>query len=348
MGEPASRWGEPEQGQELVTVVIPARDEERTIAGVLDCVLAQTHRNLQVIVVDGVSDDATADIVADVAERDPRVELLVNPDRVIPMALNLGLARARGRWLVRVDAHSRIGEDYVERLVGHLVTGEWGGVGGRKDGVGHTVQGRAVAAVTGSRFAQGNSLYHYGTETCVVDHVPFGAYSVEVARELGGWSETQLVNEDYEFDYRLRRAGYRLLFDPAAAIDWDCRPSVVALFRQYRRYGRGKVQTLVAHPESVAVRHLAAPALVGLLGLAALLSVPRRTRPLAGVLVAPYLAVVVAGTVTTAPTVQDRTARRWVPPAFVALHVGWGLGFWLEALATLRRRGGARPSLASS
>ncbi len=60
------------------------------------------------IVVDGVSDDATADIVAEVAERDPRVELVVNPDRVIPMALNLGLARARGRWLVRVDAHSRI------------------------------------------------------------------------------------------------------------------------------------------------------------------------------------------------------------------------------------------------
>ncbi len=115
----------------------------------------------------------------------------------------------------------------MERLVAHLVTGEWGGVGGRKDGVGHTVQGRAVAAVTGSRFAQGNSVYHYGTETCVVDHVPFGAYSVEVARQLGGWSETQLVNEDFEFDYRLRRAGHRLLFDPAAAIDWDCRQSVV-------------------------------------------------------------------------------------------------------------------------
>ncbi len=232
--------------------------------------------------------------------------------------------------MVRVDAHSRIGEDYVERLVGHLVTGEWGGVGGRKDGVGHTVQGRAVAAVTGSRFAQGNSVYHYGTETCVVDHVPFGAYSVEVARQLGGWSETQLVNEDFEFDYRLRRAGHRLLFDPAAAIDWDCRQSVVALFRQYRRYGRGKVQTLVAHPESVAVRHLAAPALVGLLGLAALLSVPRRTRPLAGVLVAPYLAVVVAGTVDhDAPTLHDRTGdRRWAPSpaAFVALHLGWGLG----------------------
>lgn len=335
-------------GGDLVTVVIPARNEEATIQGVLDSVLGQTYGNLQVLVVDGVSTDRTAAIVREVSARDPRVELVTNPDRVIPLALNLAVDRARGRWLVRVDAHSRVPADYVERVVTHLRSGRWGGVGGRKNGRGHTPQGRAIAAVMGSRFAQGNSVYHYGTEAQPVDHIPFGAYPVELVRHLGGWSETQLVNEDYEFDYRLRTAGHELLFDPSIEIDWDCRQSVLALFRQYRRYGAGKVQTLIGHPESAAVRHLAAPALIGVLGVAALLGLSRRTRLLGLVLAAPYLGVVVAGTATTVGTLESAEDRVWVAPAFVALHMGWGIGFWSEVVAALRGRSGARPGLAAS
>ena len=80
---------------ELVTVAIPARNESATIAGVLDSVLAQTYEHLQIIVVDGDSDDDTRRIVQDYADRDPRVELLDNPDRVIPVAMNLALSIAR-------------------------------------------------------------------------------------------------------------------------------------------------------------------------------------------------------------------------------------------------------------
>lgn len=333
---------------ELVTVVIPARDEAATIADALRSVLSQTHRHLQVLVVDGDSDDATAEIVAAIAVEDPRVELLSNPDRVIPAALNVAARHARGRWLVRIDAHSTVGDDYVERLVAHLATGSWGGVGGRKNGRGRTVQGRAIAAVTGSPFAQGNSVYHYGTEVTTVDHIPFGAYPVEVVEELGGWAEDQLVNEDYEFDYRVRSSGRELLFDPSIVIDWDVRDSVRGLFRQYRRYGAGKVQTLVKHPESAGVRHLAAPGMVAVLGVAVLAMLPRRTRRLGLLLAAPYLGIVVCGTVTTVTKVDGLGERSWVAPAFVALHLGWGLGFWQEALATAVGRGGARDGLARS
>ncbi|MFZ4518289.1 MAG: glycosyltransferase family 2 protein [Microthrixaceae bacterium] len=333
---------------ELVTVVIPARNEVDGIEAVLRSVLDQTYRELQVIVVDGASTDGTPDVVRAVAASDPRVELVTNPDRVIPVALNLAVDRARGRYLVRVDAHARIPNDYVERVVAHLATDRWGGVGGRKNARGRTAAGRAIAAVMGSKFGQGNSVYHYGTEPQPVDHVPFGAYPLDVVRELGGWTEEQLVNEDYEFDYRLRRSGRELLFDPAVEIDWDCRQSVGALFRQYRRYGAGKVQTLVRHPESAAVRHLAAPGMVAGLAAAVVLLPFRRTRLLALALAAPYLGIVLAGTATTVRCVEGTDAKVWVAPAFVALHVGWGLGFWEELWATWRAGGGARPGLAAS
>ena len=322
----------------VATVVIPARNEERAIEAAVRSVLAQDEPDLQVIVVDGASDDRTPDIVRELAAADPRVELLENPDRIIPVSLNLALAAARAPWLVRVDAHATVPPDYVRRAVEHLRSGRWGAVGGRKDGVGRTDAGRAIAVAMASPFGVGNSTYHYGTSPTVVDHVPFGAYPVELARSLGGWDESLRVNQDFEFDHRVRMAGHEILFDPALQIDWECRQDIPALFRQYRRYGRGKVVVARLHPKSIALRHLAAPALVAWLALSAVVSL--RSRRAAVAAVAPYAAGIVVATARSAGRV-DPKARRWLAPAFVSMHLAWGIGFWegvLDLIRASRRR----------
>ena len=336
---PAGRSGEAEEdgGEDLVTVVVPARNEEAFIADCLDSILASDHRNLQVLVVDGSSEDRTVEIVRSRAEQDPRVAIVDNPDRLIPIGLNRALAAAEGDWLVRVDAHATIPPDYVGRAVAHLREGRWGAVGGRKDGVGTTPAGRAVAAAMASRFGVGGSTYHHGTEPTEVDHVPFGAYPVALARQLGGWDERLAVNQDFEFDRRIREAGHAVLFDPALRIDWHCRQRIVDLFRQYRRYGRGKVTVMALHPGSIRLRHLAAPALV--LWLAAGIgtaAVTRRRRGLA--IAAPYGAAVALATASTAGR-TPAGSRRWIAPAFVTMHLGWGLGFWEGAARLLTGRG---------
>jgi len=329
-----------------VTVVIPARDEARAIGACLDAVLMQSEPDLQVIVVDGGSRDGTAAIVQRRAAEDPRVELIENPAGLIPRSLNLALAAARAPYLVRVDAHATVPRDYVARIVEHLETGEWSGVGGRKQGVGFTPSGRAVAAAMGSRFGVGNSTYHYGEARAVVDHVPFGAYPVDVARRLGGWDERCVVNQDYEFDYRVRRDGGLLLFDPELVIDWHCRQSVRELFQQYRRYGRGKANVAALQPRSVQARHLAAPTLIAGLAGAAVMFATRR--PKAGLaLAAPYAVALTAATATVAPRL-DRGARRYVAPAFAAMHVGWGLGFWHGCAIVVRTRWTNRTSRRAS
>jgi glycosyltransferase involved in cell wall biosynthesis len=211
---------------DLVTVLVPARDEEQSIGQTLDSIVRQTYRHLQIVVVDDGSTDRTAEIVRRRATDDARIELVSSTRRGIPAALNQGLDVARGIWLVRVDAHSTIAPDYVTRLLAHLDRGGWGGVGGRKDGVGETAQGRAIAAALGSRFGVGNSKYHYATEVEEVDHLPFGAYRVDVVRRLGGWDERLVANEDFEFDFRLRQSGERLLLDPEIVIAWQCRQSI--------------------------------------------------------------------------------------------------------------------------
>ncbi|HTY73064.1 MAG TPA: glycosyltransferase family 2 protein [Actinomycetes bacterium] len=327
--------GEVSDAEELVSVVVPARNEENAIGACLDSILAQDWTAIEVLVVDGDSTDRTPDIVAEYADRDPRVRLLHNPRRIIPVSLNVALAEARSRWLVRVDAHAEVPPEYVRLAVAHLRTGRYGGVGGRKDGVGHTPAGRAVAAAMASRFGVGGSTYHWGEEVADVEHVPFGAYPVDLLRSMGGWDEELVVNQDFELDYRLRAAGHRILFDPAMRIDWECRQSIGALYKQYRRYGGGKVMVALKHPASLRPRHLAAPALVLMLGAAAAVSL---RRPAAGAaLAAPYVLGLGVATAQTAKQV-DPKARRYVAPAFVAMHVGWGVGFWQRVAQVARQR----------
>jgi succinoglycan biosynthesis protein ExoA len=311
--------------EELVSVVVPCRNEQLHIGPCLDSILAQNEANLQVIVVDS-SDDGTPEVISEYARKDPRVELLMNSRGSIPEALNAGLAAARGRWLVRVDAHSTVPPNYVTEAVKLLRSGDWGGVGGRKEAIGVTPAGHAIAAALSSPFGVGDSMYHYGTMPKEVDHVPFGAYPVALVRELGGWDETILTNEDYEFDYRLRQRGHKLLFDPGLTIGWQCRQSVAELFRQYRRYGRGKASVVRLHPRSVRLRHLAPPALTTVLVCAAVVGLRRPRIALWSLL--PYASVITLGTATAAGKTEDRGGLAFLPVVFPTMHTAWGLGFW--------------------
>lgn len=315
----------PEPATPLVTVIIPVRNEGAGIRACLESVLVQTEPSMQVVVVDGDSDDDTCDQVRAVIAQDSRVELLHNPDRVVPHAMNIALAAARAPWLVRVDGHATIPPGYVERALTHLRTGQWGGVGGVKRSVGRTAAGRAIAVAMSSRFGVGGSTYHYGTTEMEVEHIPFGCYPTDVARAIGGWDERLVVNQDFEFDHRVRLAGHRILFDPQLVIDWECRQSVPDLYRQYRRYGRGKVKVALMHPDSVRPRHLLPPTFVaGVAGV--LLLGTRRPRVLA--LLAPYVAALAVGSATAGRGELAPSERALLPAAFAAMHVGWGVGFW--------------------
>jgi succinoglycan biosynthesis protein ExoA len=311
---------------ELVTVVVPACNEERFIGACLSSIRDQEYARLQIIVVDGASTDSTADVVRAHMREDGRIELVHNDRRNIPSSLNLALARARGRWLVRVDAHSTVPPTYVRAAVTRLAENSWGGVGGGKGGTGRTPAGRAIAVAMSSRLAVGNSTYHFGTRAQEVDHLPFGAYPVDLVRSLGGWDERLTANEDFEFDYRLRRAGSRLLFDPAMSIRWHCRQSLPDLFRQYQRYGRGKSDVALLHPYSLRPRHLGPPLFVVYLIGVVLVGV---RRPLhAQAMLAPYLAALAIESARLASRLDRPAERLRVPVAIAAMHTAWGIGFW--------------------
>lgn len=108
-----ARGGDDERGAAVVSVLIPARDEETNIAACLDSALAQGSTVCEVIVYDDHSSDRTAEIVSERARRDARVRL-VGPANLPPgwCGKNFACARlaaeARGRWLLFIDADARL------------------------------------------------------------------------------------------------------------------------------------------------------------------------------------------------------------------------------------------------
>ena len=292
----------------VVTVVMPVRNEERTVAGAIASVLAQSYADLELLVVDGDSTDGTAAVVAELAGKDARVRLLDNPGRTIPHGLNVGFGQARGRYLARVDAHASINRSYLLRAVQTLdADPAVAAVGGRRFGVATSGSGVAIAAAVSSRYGVGDSINHYATTAQDTDHASFGVYRVEVLRQVGGWDEDLIVNEDVDLDHRVLAAGHRIHYDPDMCIFWHVRESVPGLMRQYRRYGRGKALMIRKNGRSaMRARHAAPPialATVVAAGAAGALG----WWPVGLALAAPYL---VATAVATAVTSRRREPVR--------------------------------------
>lgn len=326
----------------LVSVLMPALNEEATLAGSVDSVLRQQQVDVEVLILDGGSADQTRAVASELVRADPRVRLLENPLTTIPHALNIGLRNARGEYVARVDCHATISPDYHSRGLNHLRRDPLlAGVGGLRRGVSDSARGRAVALALSSRFGVGNSVYHHGTSYQFTDHASFGVYRSDVARAIGGWDDALAVNEDVDFDHRILQGGHRLAFDPAMTIDWEVRKDPLALFKQYRRYGRGKAQMVRKNgPAAMRARHLAAPLAVSWSVVLVVASLRRRV-VLVGM--APYVGAVLVASVRAwrRKSGSAPVAAAAIPAAFVAMHAGWGIGF-IEGLA-LR----LRPSVAS-
>jgi succinoglycan biosynthesis protein ExoA len=357
----------------LVSVILPVRNEAAFIEGTLRAVLAQDYprEKLEVLVVDGMSEDGTREVAQRLATDDRRLQLLDNPRRIIPAALNIGIRAARGDILVRVDGHGVVPEDYVSECVRQVQAAENGdrptAVGGAWDCIGRGRVGRAIAMATSSSLGVGNARYRTmrpaaapadraaGREPVETDSVPFWAMRREVFARLGLFHEEMLCHEDYEFNYRLRRAGGRVLLLPWLRAKYYVRPTLSRLAAQYVNYGFWKGRFLRQHPESLRARHLAPPLLLaGLaLGILGTIFFGRTGAMILAVMAGAYAGFLLAASAVLAgwgreygkpetrdwrPEKDSSTVQRFdgstlqtillLPVVLATLHLCWGAGVW--------------------
>ena len=332
------------EGDPLVSVIMPVRNEAAYIERSLGAVLAQDYPadRLEILVVDGLSGDGTREAVLAHAATRPNLRLLDNPAGIVPPGLNIGIRQARGEIIVRVDGHCEIAPDYVRLCVEHLLAGHEGApieaVGGPIETVAESDEAAAIALAMSSWFGVGGSAFRtINDRALLVETVAFPANHQRTLQRLGPFDEELVRNQDDEYNYRLLKSGGRILLTPNIRSRYYSRSSLRSLWRQYYQYGYWKVRVMQKHPRQMRARQFAPPALVGgLLGSAVLGLVWRPFWGLLGAVAALYLLVNALASLSL--------SRRHAPRLMIIhpiLHLSYGLGFLVGLVHFARYFGAA-------
>jgi len=203
----------------FVSVVIPCRNEEKFIGGCLDSVIANDYpkNRIEVLVVDGMSEDGTRDTLGKYTRKYPFIGLLDNLKKNTPCALNIGIKNAQGDVIMRMDVHTTYEKNYISKCVKYLNEYDADNVGGRMLTLprNDTFVGKAIVHSLSSRFGVGNSVFRTGAKGHKsVDTVFGGCYKRDVFTKIGLFNEDLSRTQDMEFNLRLKRAGGKILSFP--------------------------------------------------------------------------------------------------------------------------------------
>ncbi len=313
-----------------ISVVIPARDEERHLLGALEAVHQALGRvgGGEIILVDGMSDDGTRAIAEEFARSHSGVRVLENPDRTTPAAFNIGIRAAAGSLIAIVSAHSLVGTAFFEAGVRRIDGGEVDIVGGpitAEPGEPGTVA-RLLSLIVRHPFGVGNSRFRVSNAAGYVDAVPFAIYKADVFDRLGLFHEALVRNQDTEFFGRVHAARLRVFLEPAMASVYLARATIGGLIRQGFLNARWNVLVWRLTPAAFRWRHL----VPGLFTIGVVLTaVVGIESPLARSLLLGGLTAYGALALMAAVHICWRT--RWLPslllpPLFLLYHFCYGCG----------------------
>ena len=230
----------------LISVIVPARNEENDLPAALQAVAAQSVdlTDVEVIVVDGDSTDRTAAVATDILSSLDlhSFQVLPNPGGNTPSNLNRAVAAAQGTYVVRVDARSIIPNDYIARTTSILANRpSVSVVGGTQQAMARSdsTLDCAIAEALNNPMAMGGSRYRRGAASGPADTVYLGVFRRAQLVEVGGWDEHFSTNQDFELNRRMANLG-EVWFEAGLPVEYLPRRTVTQLFQQYHRFGRWK------------------------------------------------------------------------------------------------------------
>jgi glycosyltransferase involved in cell wall biosynthesis len=320
-----------------VSVIIPCRNEVRHIEACIRSAFAfkAPEGGFEVIVVDGMSNDGTRDILSQL-QRDeyPELRVIDNPGKTVPQAMNLGIRQASGEYVVRIDSRCFHPREYLLDLLD--LSGQTGAdsVGGVLYPLpGRSFMGECIALAYWSRISMGGGLRARQDFVGEAETAYGGCFKKARLIEVGLYDEQMVRNQDDELSFRLRKRGGRIFQSSRIQIVYYPRRFLTQVFRQFMQYGYWKVAVIRRHPRQASVRHFMPVGLVGTIGLGSILSL---LHPL---FLVGWMAL--TGSYLTLCGVESfRITPKGKPLHFfgiwtviMAIHFGFGLGFLLNSVS---------------
>ncbi|MDC3958729.1 glycosyltransferase family 2 protein [Polyangium jinanense] len=311
------------------SIVIPCYNEEEHIERVVHAAAGQRYPadRLEIFVVDGRSLDRTRDIVRALADEDPRIILLDNPQRLQAAAMNMAIKRSRGDVIVRMDAHADYDPGYVAASVAALRRTGALNVGGAMRPRAKTTFQKALCAALGSPLGVGGSASRDPHREGYVESVWCGAFRREAFELAGLFDPDARTNEDAELNQRILERGGRIYQSRDIVGHYYPRSSFPTLFQQYFNYGAGRARTILRRGLPPSIRPLIPFAtLVTFTVLAALAAFYPPARPVLGAAVSVYTLAIFAAAAWASRRGDGRLVFL-VAAMFPVMHLAHGLGF---------------------
>lgn len=241
----------------MISVICPTYNEAKNIESLIKFFLKAKPEDKELIIIDGESTDNTVQIVNKYVKNYKNIFLLNNPYRYVPFALNMGIKKSKGDFIIRLDAHSIYSINYFEKILETFEKTNADIVGGPYLIAKGTEFQRAVGFAISSPFGTGNSKAHDPNFEGYVDSVPYGAWGKKLFEEIGYFDERFKRNQDDEFHYRANSFGKKVYLSPEIKFWYYPRNSFSGLIRQYFEYGVYKPLVLKKINSGLKLRHLA-------------------------------------------------------------------------------------------
>jgi len=309
----------------MVSMIVVVRNEAKYIKKCLTSLIQQDYpkSRYEIIVVDGMSTDGTRDIIQQIAKTEKRIRLFNNPKLILASGWNIGIKKAKGDIVIRIDAHAFVTSDFISESVKYLKKEDAVCVGGPHAGIiGEGYIGKSISCLLSSPFGVGNAKYRYGCKEGYVDTVPYGAYWKKIFEEIGFFNEDLVRNQDIEFHSRIRKKGWKIFMAPSIRSYYYCRSNIRGLLKQSFGNGYWVIETLT----SASLRHLVPLFFVISILIFSLLSLfSLKIRMLFIILLGTYFSLALSFTLYSIIK-RDVKHSLLLPVLFFLFHISYGLG----------------------
>jgi len=306
-----------------VSVILPILNEERDLSNCISAILQQDYpSDIEVILALGPSKDKTTQIAEKLSALNSRIKLVSNPTGQTAVGLNLAIKMSSNETICRIDGHSEISKDYVKTAVEILQKKNAVNVGGLMHADSDSGLQRVVAQAMRSKLGVGPSKFHTGGSAGESDTVYLGTYKKSAVLAAGGFDERYIRAQDWELNYRLRKNGGLIWFDPRLQVTYRPRSTFNKLAKQYFQYGRWRRVISRQHRNTVNFRYLAPPFAVVANTLSIFFTITINPLFIAPFLV--YVSTLILGSLFIGRKIIDKLL---MPFVLVTMHFSWGVGF---------------------
>ena len=316
----------------MLSVICPIYNEEKYIAKCIDSILAQDYPkdDLEIIFVDGMSKDNTREIVNQYIQKFPFIRFIDNPEKIVPLAMNMGIKASKGNIIMRLDAHATYEKNYFSVLVHALKKFDADNVGAvcRTDVLNKNPRTLAIREVLSNKFGVGNSIFRTGIDKVMeVDTVPFGCWKREVFNKYGLYDARLVRNQDIELNKRILRGGGKIYIVPNTYCTYLARETYNALAKN--NYGNGKWNILTVFYtkqfSSLSIRHFIPLLFVLSLIIPAILSFVYTPFLMVSIL-SLFAYICLLGLISLKLAINKNLNFRYLLTSFLVLHLSYGWG----------------------